>query len=69
MALAGILLIVAGLLALAYQQISYTTREKVLDIGPLEATRESRKTIPLSPLVGGAAVVGGVLLLIVGRKR
>ncbi len=66
---AAILLIVAGVLALAYQQISYTKREKVLDLGPLEATTESRKTVPLPPLVGIAAVAGGVILLIVARKR
>jgi hypothetical protein len=58
-----------GLLALAYQQISYTTREKVLDIGPLEATTESRKTLPLPPIVGIAAVAGGIALLVVGRRR
>jgi uncharacterized membrane protein HdeD (DUF308 family) len=69
MALAGVLLIVAGVLALAYQQISYTTRETVLDLGPLEATTESRKTVPLSPLVGIAAVAGGVLLFVAARKR
>jgi uncharacterized membrane protein HdeD (DUF308 family) len=68
-AIAGILLIVGGVLALAYQQISYTTREKVLDIGPLEATTESRRTVPLPPLVGIAAVAGGVVLLVVARKR
>jgi uncharacterized membrane protein HdeD (DUF308 family) len=69
MALAGVLLIVAGVLALAYQQISYTTRETVLDLGPLEATTESRKTVPVPPLVGIAAVAGGVLLFIAARKR
>lgn len=69
MALAGVLLIVAGVLALAYQQISYTTRETVLDIGPLEATTETRKTVPLPPLVGIAAVAGGVILLLAVRKR
>lgn len=69
MALAGVLLIVAGVLALAYQQISYTTRETVLDIGPLEATTETRKTVPLPPLVGIAAVAGGVMLLLAVRKR
>jgi uncharacterized membrane protein HdeD (DUF308 family) len=69
MALAGVLLIVAGVLALAYQRISYTTRETVLDIGPLEATTETRKTVPVPPLVGIAAVGGGVIMLIAARKR
>ena len=68
-AIVGILLIVVGLLALAYQQISYTKREKVLDIGPLEATTESKRTLPLPPIVGIAAVAGGIALLVVGRKR
>ena len=69
MALTGVLLIVAGVLALAYQQFSYTTREKVLDLGPLEATTETRKTVPLPPLVGIAAVVGGGVFLVAARKR
>jgi uncharacterized membrane protein HdeD (DUF308 family) len=69
MALAGVLLIVAGVLALAYQQISYTTRETVLDIGPLEATTETRKIVPLPPLVGIAGVAAGVILIIAARKR
>jgi uncharacterized membrane protein HdeD (DUF308 family) len=69
MALAGVLLIVAGVLALAYQQISYTTRETVIDIGPLEATTEARKIIPLPPLVGIAAVAAGIIFMIAARKR
>ena len=69
MKLVGIALIVIGLIALAYGGISYTTREKVLDIGPIEATQETRKTIPLPPLLGGLALAGGVVLLIVGSKR
>jgi uncharacterized membrane protein HdeD (DUF308 family) len=69
LSIAGIALIVAGLLALAYQQISYTTRETVIDIGPLEATTETKRTIPLSPLVGITAVGAGVVLLVVARKQ
>ena len=69
MALTGVLLIVAGVFALAYQQISYTTRETVLDLGPLEATTETRRTLPLSPIVGVAAIVGGVVFLVAARKR
>jgi uncharacterized membrane protein HdeD (DUF308 family) len=69
MIVAGVLLMVAGVLAIAYQQISYTTRETVLDVGPLQATTESRKTVPLPPLVGIAAVVGGGLLVLAARKR
>ena len=69
MALAGVLLIVAGALALVYQQFSYTTRETVLDIGPVEATAERRRTVPLPPLVGIAAVAGGIIFIIAARKR
>jgi hypothetical protein len=69
MKIVGVVLIVIGIIALAYGGISYTTREKVLDIGPLEATTETRKTIPLPPLLGGLALAGGVVLLIVGSKR
>lgn len=69
LAVAGMLLIVAGVLALAYQQISYTERETVLELGPLEATTESRRVIPLPPIIGGAVVVAGVILVLVARKR
>lgn len=64
----GILLIVLGIGALAVGGINYTTREKVLDIGPLQATTEEHKTLPLSPIVGVAAIVGGVVLLVVGAR-
>jgi hypothetical protein len=60
----GVILIVLGLVALAYQGISYTTREKVVDIGPIEASKETKKTIPLPPILGIVAVAGGVFLLL-----
>jgi len=66
--LIGILLIVFGVVALAVGGIRYTEREKVLDIGPLQATTEEHKTIPLSPIVGLAAVAGGIALVVVGSK-
>jgi hypothetical protein len=66
--LIGILLIVFGVAALAVGGFSYTDREKVLDLGPIEATTEERKTIPLSPIVGLAAVAGGIALVVVGSK-
>jgi len=66
--LVGILLIVFGLAALAIGGFSYTKREKVLDLGPIEATTEQHKTIPLSPIVGIVAVAGGVALVVVGSK-
>jgi uncharacterized membrane protein len=65
----GILLIIFGILALAYQGITYTTHKKVLDIGPIQATKEEHRTIPLPPIVGGIAMVGGIALLIAGSKN
>jgi uncharacterized membrane protein HdeD (DUF308 family) len=69
-AIIGIVLIVVGLAALAYQGVTYTTRETVLDIGPIHATAEREKTVPLPPVLGIVAVAGGVVLVIAGvRKR
>jgi hypothetical protein len=65
----GIVLIVFGIFALASEGITYTKTEKVLQIGPLEATAKHQKTIPISPLAGGAALVGGIVLVIKGAKR
>lgn len=67
--LIGIVLMVLGVLALAYQGINYTRQERVLDIGPIHATAEKHERIPLPPIIGGLAVVGGVVLLIVGAKQ
>ena len=64
----GIALIILGVIAFAYQGITYTTQEKVLDVGPLKATVEKEKTIPLPPIVGAAALAGGIVLLAMGRK-
>ena len=69
MRIVGILLIVIGVVALAYGGISYTRKEKVLDIGPIEATTETRETIPLPPILGGLALAGGVALLIAGSRK
>ena len=69
MKIAGIVLIVLGVAALAYQGITYNSRETVLDIGPLKATAERQRTIPLPPLVGAAWVAGGAVLLIVGARK
>ena len=69
MKIVGLLLIVIGVVVLALGGISYTKREKVVDIGPIEATAETRETIPLPPLLGGLALVGGVALLIAGSRR
>jgi hypothetical protein len=67
--LLGIALIILGVVAFAYQGITYTTQEKVLDIGPIKATVEKEKTIRLPPLVGGAALIGGIVLLLVGARK
>lgn len=64
----GIVLIVLGVAALALGGFSYTDREKVLDIGPIEATTEERKTIPIPAVAGGAAVVAGVVLVLAGAR-
>ena len=67
--LVGIALIVLGIVAFAYQGITYTSREKIIDIGPIQATADTQKTIPLSPLLGGLAFVGGIVLVVVGAKK
>jgi hypothetical protein len=70
MKLAAIVLIVVGVIALAYGGISYTREKKVVDIGPIEATAKTRETIPLPPMLGVAAIAGGVVMLLVsGRRR
>jgi hypothetical protein len=67
--LIGAILIVIGIIALAYQGITYTTREKVVDIGPIEINADKTKTIPLPPILGGIALVGGIVLVIAGSKK
>jgi hypothetical protein len=66
--LVGIILVVVGIISFAYQGITYTTHKKVLDIGPLQATTEQRKTIPFPPILGGLALACGVVLLVAGGK-
>jgi hypothetical protein len=65
----GIALILLGIVALAYQGITYTKREKVIDLGPIEATKETRETIPLPPVLGALALVGGVVLVATASRR
>jgi len=68
--IAGVVLIVLGAAALLYQGIGYTSRETVVDIGPIHATADRERTLPLPPVVGFAAVAGGIVLLVSAvRKR
>jgi hypothetical protein len=69
MGLVGLALVVLGLVALVYQGIGYSSRETVIDIGPLHATADREKRLPLPPVVGLAAVAAGVTLLVVGLRR
>jgi hypothetical protein len=65
----GIILIVIGIIALVYGGITYTKREKVLDIGPIQATAEKEHTIPFPPVLGAICLAGGVVLVIVGSRQ
>jgi uncharacterized membrane protein len=66
--LVGILLIVLGVISLAYQGFSYTTNKKVLDIGSLQATKKETHNVPLPPILGGIALIGGISLLVAGSR-
>ena len=68
-AIVGIVLIALGLGALAYQGITYTSRETIVDVGPIHATAERQRRLPLSPVLGVVAVGGGVVLLIAGMRK
>ena len=65
----AVILIVLGIVAIAYHGITYTTTEKAIDLGPLQVTAEKTHTIPLPPILGGIALVGGIVLLAVGFKK
>jgi drug/metabolite transporter (DMT)-like permease len=65
----GILLAVLGVLALVYQGFSYTRQEKVFDVGPIHATRDDTQRVPLPPIIGGLALLGGAALLVLGAKQ
>ena len=67
--LLGIILIVVAIVAFAYQGISYTSREKVIDVGPVHMSADKTRTIPLTPIVGAIALAGGIALLVVGSKK
>jgi uncharacterized membrane protein len=65
----GILLVVLGALALAYQGFNYTHHERVMDVGPMHVTREDREWVSVPPILGGLALVGGIALLVLGGKK
>ena len=65
----GILLVIVGVLALAYGGINYTRQEKVLDIGSIHATKETHERIPLPPILGGVALAGVIALLVIGARQ
>jgi LPXTG-motif cell wall-anchored protein len=69
MKVVGVILIVLGVLALVYQGIQYTTKEKILDIGSIKISADTKKTIPLPPIVGGVALVAGIALILVYRRK
>jgi hypothetical protein len=64
----GIILIVVGLLGLAWGGINYTTHEKVLDMGPIHATREETHNVPVPPIAGALALMGGIVLVLTAKK-
>ena len=65
----GILLTGIGVISLIYQGVPFTTREKVIKFGPIQAYREKNKTIPLPPIIGVLAIAGGILLIVAGVRR
>ena len=68
-AVIGLILIILGVVAIAYQGFTYTTTEKAIDLGPIQVTAEKRHTFPLPPVVGAIAVVGGIVLLVTSVKK
>jgi uncharacterized membrane protein len=67
--IAGIVLLILGVISLAYQGISYTTQKQVVDIGPIHATEDQKHNIPLPPVLGGILMVGGIVLLMAGPEK
>ena len=65
----ALVLVIIGILALIYQGFSYTTQKKVLDVGPIQATKEEHHTVPFPPVLGVIALVGGILVLVTGRRN
>jgi hypothetical protein len=68
-ALLGIILIVVGIMAFGYQGVTYTMHKRIIDLGPIQATKTEHKTIPISPLLGALALIGGIGLVLAGREE
>jgi hypothetical protein len=66
--LIGLALVVIGILALVYQGIGYTKHKEIVNVGPIHATADEHKTIPLPPILGAIALVGGIVLIARDRK-
>lgn len=64
----GVLLIILGGISLAYQGIHYTKREKIVDVGPIQATAKQDKTLPLPPILGAISLVAGIVLVVAARR-
>ena len=69
MKIIGIVLVVFGILGLAYGGITWTTSEKVVDLGPLQVTHDKTQSLPLPPIAGGICLIAGVVLLVVGGRQ
>ena len=67
--LIGIVLIVIGVIALAYGGLSFTTSEKVAEVGPLKIEKDNTRSVALPPVLGGLALVGGIGLVVVGARK
>lgn len=65
----AVFLIALGIAAFAWQGINFTTTEKVVDLGPIQMTADKTRTLPLPPIAGGICLVGGIFLLVMGRKK
>ena len=65
----GIVLLLIGIFSLAYQGFTFATQKKVVDIGPIQATKQERHTVPLPPILGALALIGGVVVLVSDRRN
>ncbi len=64
----GLIMLILGIAGFAYQSISFTTKEKVIDVGPVEITQDKERSFPMQPIAGAIAVAGGVLMLLSSRR-